>query len=325
MTKRKAIMFVDFENFFYALKNNYHYKHLQSLHLLKITRHLREKLNCDILFSPIYADWGQLPPEFQVNCVRAGCHPVYVSCFNYVTNLPKKDVVDKNIIIDAMEWLHLRQPAFDILVLLSGDRDFMPLVERFMNQGKDVVLCPVKKTCSAEIIEAVSDTIFIDDILAEELDICKSDYEQTALKNKTTAELQEKQKELNIKLVEKRETPDSRVREADKKRQTLKKIVTAVYDLEKRLPFVGFTYFRDKVLRDLMFQELGDDYRSRQNLMLELMESGFFSISQQVNPKRPEFKTSVISVNRNNTVVWQWFPELSEVTKELEQAYAAQA
>jgi len=86
MSKKKAIMFVDFENFYYSLKTNHHYENFQSLHLLKIINYLKNACDADILYSPIYADWGQLPAEFQVNCARVGCDPIYVSCINYLTN-----------------------------------------------------------------------------------------------------------------------------------------------------------------------------------------------------------------------------------------------
>lgn len=319
MIKRKAIMFVDFENFYYALKNNHHYENFQSTHLLKIMDSLRNACNCDFLYSPIYADWGQLPSEFQVSCVRAGCNPIYVSCFNYLTRLPRKDVVDKNIIIDCMEWLLLRESAFDILILLSGDHDFMPLVEKFMSYGKDVVICPVKATGNTEIIETATDTFFIDDILSEELELCQSEYAKATLKS--AMNLQEKLQDRPIRTVENHYAIDGKFNESHKKRLNIRKIVEAVYEKEKEMPFLSLTHFRDKILPDFMTPEEADGFQNRKNFMTELMESGYFSVTQINNPKKPEFKTSIIRLNRNNTVIWQWYPELSKVTKELEQIF----
>jgi len=315
MSKRKAIMFVDFENYYYALKNNHHYENFRSLHLLKIMDHLRNACNCEILYSPIYADWGQLPSEFQINCVRAGCNPIFVSCVNYITNTPKKDVVDKNIIIDCMEWLLLRESAFDILILISGDHDFMPLVEKFMNYGKDVFICPVKATGNTEMIETATDTFFIDDILSEELELCKSEYAKTTLKG--AIDIQEKLKDRPIKTAEKHHYLDDKSNENDKRKRSIRKIVDAVYEREKTMHFVSLTYFRDKILPDFMNPESVDDFQNRKNFMLELMESDYFSVTQIDNPKKPEFKTSIIRVNHNNTIIWQWYPELSKVTNEL--------
>jgi hypothetical protein len=251
--------------------------------------------------------------------VRAGCNPIYVSCFNYITNTPKKDVVDKNIIIDCMEWLLLRESAFDILILLSGDHDFMPLVEKCMSYGKDVFICPVKATGNTEIIEAATDTFFIDDILSEELELCRSEYAKATLKG--AMDLQEKLKDRPIKTVEKHHNIADKANDSDKKRRNIRKIVDAVYEREQAMHFVPLTYFRDKMLPDFMTPEEADGFQNRKNFMMELMESDYFRVTQIDNPKKPEYKTSVIGVNRSNTIIWQWFPELSKVTKELENIF----
>lgn len=319
MTKRKAIMFVDFENFYYALKNNHHYENIQSIHLLKIMNHLRNACNCDILYSPIYADWGQFRSDFQVNCVRAGCNPIYVSCVNYLTNTPKKDVVDKNIIIDCMEWLLLRGSAFDILILISGDHDFMPLVEKFMNYGKEIIICPVRATGNTEMIEKATNIFFIDDILSEELELCRSEYAKNI--SKSAIDIQEKLKDKPIKTIDKHHHSDGKLNENDKRKYNIREIVDAFYELKKTMPFVSLTYFRDKILPSFMNTESAEKYQTRQNLLTELMESGYFSVTQIDNPKKPEFKTSIIDLNPNNTIIWQWYPELSKVTDELAHIY----
>lgn len=315
MNKRKAIMFVDFENFYYSLKTTHHYENFQSLHLLKTINYLKNACTCDILYSPIYADWGQFPPEFQVNCARAGSDPIYVSCINYLTNLPKKDVVDKNIIIDCMEWLLLRGSAFDILILVSGDRDFMPLVQKFMSHGKEVIICPVKAAGSTEMIETATNIFYIDDILSEELELCRSRYEQTISKGIT--DIQEKLKETQIKTKDKNHALDSKPNEKDKKKYHIRDIVDMVYEREKTMHFLALTFFRDKILPEFMTPDDADIYQNRQNLLAELMESDYFTVTQIDNPKKPGLKTSIIGLNHNNTIIWQWYPELSKVTDEL--------
>jgi len=312
-------MFVDFENFYYALKTIHHYEAFHSLHMLKIINHLKNTCTCDILYSPIYADWGQFPSDFQVNCARAGCDPIYVSCINYLTNLPKKDVVDKNIIIDCMEWLLLRGSAFDILILVSGDRDFMPLVERFMSHGKEVIICPVRASGSTEMIEAATNIFYIDDILSEELDLCRTEYARII--SKGVADIQDKLKETKIKAADKHHLHDVKQNDKDKRKYNIKEIVNVVYEREKTMHFLALTYFRDKILPEFMTPEAADIYQNRQNLLMELMESDYFSVTQIDNPKRPGTKTSIIGLNHNNTIIWQWYPELSTVTDELSHVF----
>jgi hypothetical protein len=195
----------------------------------------------------------------------------------------------------------------------------MPLVDKFMKYGKDVIICPVKATGNTEIIEAATDTFFIDDILSEELELCRSEYAKATLKG--AIDIQEKLKDRPIKAVEKHHYFDDKSNESDKRRRSIRKIVDAVYEQEKTMQFVSLTYFRDKILPDFMTPESADEFESRKNYMMELIESEYFSVTQIDNPKKPEFKTSIIGVNRNNTIIWQWYPELSKVTKELEHIF----
>jgi uncharacterized LabA/DUF88 family protein len=77
------------------------------------------------------------------------------------------------VVTDCMEWLSLRKNNFDILMLISGDSDFMPLVEQFMCHGKDVIIGAVKKTGISKIMNTSTGAFFIDDILHDELEISK--------------------------------------------------------------------------------------------------------------------------------------------------------
>jgi hypothetical protein len=97
----------------------------------------------------------------------------------------------------------------------------------------------------------------------------------------------------------------------------MRKIVDVVYEREKTMHFLALTYFRDKILPEFMTPEAADIYQNRQDFLMELMESDYFCITQIDNPKKPGLKTSIIGLNHNNTIIWQWYPELSIVTDEL--------
>jgi uncharacterized LabA/DUF88 family protein len=319
--KKNALMFVDFENFFYALKNNHHYEYFDSSHLLKIMNYLRSNYDYEIIYSAIYADWGQLPQEFQTNCARAGCNPIYVSCHNYLTNLPKKEVVDKNIIIDCMEWLLLRGNAFDVLILVSGDHDFLPLVDKFMNYGKDVIVGPVKATGNTEMIETATSTFFIDDVLSEELELCRSEYKKTVEKGITDIKTKLSDRPVVSPEVNQVKVKSSTVHE---NRINMRKIVERLDECERKMPFVSLTYFRDKILPEFLNPRDVEDFNARKNLMIELIASPYFAVKQIYNPKKPEIPTSVIGVNKNNSIIWQWYPEYSVVTEELKNQFDSQ-
>jgi uncharacterized LabA/DUF88 family protein len=171
--RRKAILFVDFVNFYNTLKQHYHYKEFKSTHMLKIMEYLENTYNCNFLYSSIYADWGQYPSEFQGNCVQAQCNPIHISSGKFSVGLPITDDGDNRIIIDCMEWLSLHRNSFEILILISSDIVFMPLVYQFMRHGKDVIIGSIKNSTNVMLIKKAAGAFFINEILCDELEACK--------------------------------------------------------------------------------------------------------------------------------------------------------
>lgn len=316
MAKQKAIMFADFENFFYALKNNHHYEAFQGLHLLKIINHLKTSCNLDILHSAAYADWGRLPHGFQGHCVQAGCIPVYVSAYNYVTQAPKKDQADKHILLDCVEWLYRRENAFDTLILLTGDADFMPVADKFMAYGKNVIVCSVRVASNVELFQNVTQAFYVDDILEQVLQDAKYDYQREQLR---LSQIQETTKAKVIPITESVGSA-RQIHKKDDERARIRNIVDTVHRLEQTMPFLSLTYFRDKILPQFLLEN-GDGYEERKRLLDTMVASGYFVIAQVANPRNPQYKTSTIRLNRSNTILWQWYPELASVTQELEKTY----
>jgi len=62
----------------------------------------------------------------------------------------KKADWDVGITIDAVRL----SPSLDAIILVSGDGDYVPLVEYLQNQGKQVEVMAFKETSSAKLIEA---------------------------------------------------------------------------------------------------------------------------------------------------------------------------
>ena len=71
----------------------------------------------------------------------------------------KKADWDVGIVIDAIRTA----PGVDVIVLCSGDGDFIPLVEYLKNQGKRVEVMAFGKTTSGKIIEVADEFIDLDD------------------------------------------------------------------------------------------------------------------------------------------------------------------
>ena len=60
--------------------------------------------------------------------------------------------------------------AYDVAVLLSGDKDFMPALQRIRYKGKQVALCSMRNCCSRDLVDPGShvrdfEPIWLDDYL----------------------------------------------------------------------------------------------------------------------------------------------------------------
>ena len=63
----------------------------------------------------------------------------------------KKADWDVGITVDAIRM----SPSVDVIVLVSGDGDFIPLVEYLQNRGKQVEVCAFRGTASSKLVEIV--------------------------------------------------------------------------------------------------------------------------------------------------------------------------
>lgn len=75
----------------------------------------------------------------------------------------KKADWDVGIVIDAVRT----SPALDVIVLVSGDGDFIALVEYLKNQGKRVEVMAFGKTTSAKLKEVADEFIDMDDNISK--------------------------------------------------------------------------------------------------------------------------------------------------------------
>jgi len=70
----------------------------------------------------------------------------------------KKADWDVGIVVDAIRT----SPTLDVIVLCSGDGDFIPLVEYLKNQGKRVEVIAFGKTTSSKLKETADEFIDLD-------------------------------------------------------------------------------------------------------------------------------------------------------------------
>jgi uncharacterized LabA/DUF88 family protein len=73
--------------------------------------------------------------------------------------------VDINIIIDMLRVAHL--PSTELLILLSGDGDYLPVIEECMRLGKPVWVCSFSSGCHKELPYAVDLHVDLDEMFFE--------------------------------------------------------------------------------------------------------------------------------------------------------------
>jgi uncharacterized protein (TIGR00288 family) len=111
-----------------------------------------------IVFRRSYGDWRQhhsMPKQL----AAAGFE------MQTTVNQMSKNLADMQMVVDAMETL-IEGHDFQTYVLVTGDRDFMPLVQALRRRGKVVIGIGVKHTTSRTLLNLCDKFVYYEDILA---------------------------------------------------------------------------------------------------------------------------------------------------------------
>lgn len=158
-TTNNVAVFFDFENIAISLHHQSH-QNPNFKALMDRCRHYGR-----VILARAYADWGS-----HHNVVYAlyasGFAPVYVPTYSYGGNgqHPPKNAVDIHMAIEAMEVLHTCRHV-NTFILMTGDKDFVPLALKLRREGKQVIAFAVEKTASNYLHDAVDEIVFYGQIL----------------------------------------------------------------------------------------------------------------------------------------------------------------
>ncbi len=95
-----------------------------------------------ILIARAYAEWNVSSDRLSV--YRAGIEPVYAPTFRFEpepgSQVPRgKSLADPCLVTDCIDTMHL-MPSINVFVLVSGDKDLIPIVRLAQLRGKRVVV-----------------------------------------------------------------------------------------------------------------------------------------------------------------------------------------
>ncbi|MFN3649050.1 MAG: NYN domain-containing protein [Armatimonadota bacterium] len=152
----RLALFIDFENIARGVRQ----RHLEErVDLRAILGELEEKGR--ILVKRAYADWGYFK-DYRSDLLQHGIEPVQV--FAAARDREGwKNGADIRIAIDAIEATY-RFPEITDFVLVSGDSDFLSLVNRLRENGKTVWGVGLKSSSSQYLVKSCDHYVFYEDI-----------------------------------------------------------------------------------------------------------------------------------------------------------------
>lgn len=147
-------VFIDFENIYISVRNQYDANPNFESIMDQCQRYGR------VTIARAYADWYRYPRV--TNALYANAvEPMYVPTYHYDRDEGRmgraiKNSVDMHLCIDMMKTLYA-YPNIDTFVLITGDRDFIPLVNATRQQGKRIVVIGVAHATASHLAQAADE------------------------------------------------------------------------------------------------------------------------------------------------------------------------
>ena len=141
-------IFIDVQNLYHSAKNLFSAR-VNFKEILKTAVASRKLIRA--VAYVIKTESGEEQPFFEA-LIRLGIETKIKELQIFIGGLKKADW-DVGLAIDAVRLA----PSLDVIVLMSGDGDFVPLVEYLRNQGKQVEVIAFGKTASSRLKEASDD------------------------------------------------------------------------------------------------------------------------------------------------------------------------
>lgn len=126
-----------------------------------ILRHIKALTGGRLVLRRAYGDWRQ-----RANMTRSLAATGFELQSTVRLGSNSKNLADMQMVVDAMGTLVDGQ-NLTTYVLITGDRDFAPLVQALRRRGKQVIGAGVKHTTSQRLVELCDDYIYYDNIAAE--------------------------------------------------------------------------------------------------------------------------------------------------------------
>jgi uncharacterized protein (TIGR00288 family) len=173
-------VFIDFENIYVSVRDK-----------LNATPNFEAIMDrCNdlgrVVISRAYADWYRYPRITSALYANA-IEPLYVATYYYDKDVGRtgraiKNSVDMNLCIDAMKTLYTN-PNVSRFVLVTGDRDFIPLVHSIRQHGKEVFIIGIGGAASTHLAQSADEFLFYEQLIGRQPNASAA---ATAIANRAT-------------------------------------------------------------------------------------------------------------------------------------------
>lgn len=151
--EQRVEVLIDVQNLYYSARNLYHFK-VNFQEVLKVAVAGRKFIRA--FAYVVRTKTGEEKPFFDA-LTKLGIETRVRDLQEFYGGAKKADW-DVGIVIDAIRT----SAGLDVVVLCSGDGDFIPLVEYLKNQGKRVEVAAFGRTTSLKLKEAADEFIDLD-------------------------------------------------------------------------------------------------------------------------------------------------------------------
>jgi uncharacterized protein (TIGR00288 family) len=253
--RRDVAVFIDFENIYVSVRD----KLDANPNFEIIMDHCNELGR--VILSRAYADWYRYP-RITSALYANNIEPMYVPTYYYDkgagrTGGPIKNSVDMNLCIDAMRTL-FTMPGLSTFVLITGDRDFIPLVNSIRQQGKDVIIIGVGGAASSHLAQSADEFIFYEQLVgkaeatAPKVDIRRpldsDDFERPALERERISVARTKPERKESSALNEDEAFELLIKVVLEARS--RRMVTGIGSLKTLMRELSNGKFRESVIRD---------------------------------------------------------------------------
>jgi len=164
MSSDRVAIFIDFENLVYGVENNDPSATGEpplDVDIDRIVAFARDQGR--LTLARAYADWrNSSVRQHQPQLYAQGIETVHV--FGRRHDYEVKNAVDVALAVDAVRSLFERE--YDIFILISGDRDFLPLLRAVREHGRQIIGVSVRESASRDLPNLCDRFVYYRDLLS---------------------------------------------------------------------------------------------------------------------------------------------------------------